>query len=150
MTDRYGHPRQSIFNRRHASAAASVAYSTSQHPPPPAAQQPQQPPPLSAQTRPIAQPPNAPGRALFRSQLTRRPPPKHGLHGGVDADGDTVVADEEDQDGEGIVVRDLNGDFELEEPPSLVVDDPEEIVLDMRQENESEFCIYGVLHAVRV
>lgn len=41
-------------------------------------------------------------------------------------------------DEDGIVVRDLNGDFELEEPPSLVVDDPEEIVLDMRQENESE------------
>ncbi|KAJ4423533.1 hypothetical protein N0V82_001858 [Gnomoniopsis sp. IMI 355080] len=133
MTDRYGHPRQSIFNRRHASAAASVAYSTSQHPPPPA----QQPP---AQTRPIAQPLNAPSRALFRSQLTRRPPPKHGLAGGVDADGDTVVADEEDQDVDGIVVRNLNGDFELEEPPSLVVDDPEEIVLDMRQENESEYC----------
>lgn len=137
MTDRYGHPRQSIFNRRHASAAASVAYSTSQHPPPSPAQQPQPP----AQTRPIAQPPNAPSRALFRSQLTRRPPPKHGLDGVVNADGDTVVADEEDQDADGIVVRNLNGEFELEEPPSLVVDDPEEIVLDMRQENESECCV---------
>lgn len=56
----------------------------------------------------------------------------------MDADGDTVVADEEDQDVDGIVVRDINGDFELEEPPSLVVEDPEEIVLDMRQENEKE------------
>ncbi|KAJ4388759.1 hypothetical protein N0V93_006219 [Gnomoniopsis smithogilvyi] len=143
MTDRYGHPRQSIFNRRHASAAASVAYSTSQHPPPPTTQQQQQQqqqfqPQLPAQPRSTAQPPNAPGRALFRSQLTRRPPPKHGLHGAVDADGDTVVADEEDQDVDGIVVRDINGDFELEEPPSLVVEDPEEIVLDMRQENEKE------------
>lgn len=143
MTDRYGHPRQSIFNRRHASAAASVAYSTSQHPPPPShPQQQQAQQPLAQQPRAI-QPPNAPGRSHFRSQLTRRPPPKHGLDGAVDADGDTVVADEEDHDDEGIVVRDLNGDFELEEPPSLVVEDPEEIVLDMRQENESK-CAAGL------
>lgn len=47
-------------------------------------------------------------------------------------------------DEDGIVVRDLNGDFELEEPPSLVVEDPEEIVLDMRQENESEFAALAV------
>lgn len=52
-------------------------------------------------------------------------------------------------DEDGIVVRDLNGDFELEEPPSLVVEDPEEIVLDMRQENESELqslLIFADLH----
>lgn len=153
MTDRYGHPRQSIFNRRHASAAASVAYSTSHHPPPQQQQQqpqpPQPPPPPPSSSvhpprggsGPTAQPPSAPGRSLFRSQLTRRPPPRHGLDGAVNADGDTVVVDDEEEDGggdDGIVVRDLNGDFELEEPPSLVVEDPDEIVLDLRQENESE------------
>lgn len=37
-----------------------------------------------------------------------------------------------------IVVRDKNGEVELDEPPTLVVDDPDEIALDMRQENESE------------
>lgn len=58
-----------------------------------------------------------------------------GLDGADDGDGDTVVV-EEDGDG-GIVVRDIHGEVELDEPPSLVVDDPDEIVLDMRQENES-------------
>lgn len=42
-----------------------------------------------------------------------------------------------DVDDGGIVVRDGDGNVELEEPPHLVVDDPDEIVLDIRQENES-------------
>lgn len=51
-----------------------------------------------------------------------------------DGNGNTVVVEE---DGAGIVVRNMHGEFELDEPPSLEVDDPDEIVLDMRQENES-------------
>lgn len=90
-------------------------------------------------------------RNLFQGQLTRRPPPGKGgvvvggggggglgLDGVDDGDGDTVVVDEEgDDDDGGIVVRGARGEVELDEPPCLAVDDPEEIVLDMRQENES-------------
>lgn len=46
--------------------------------------------------------------------------------------------EEEEGDDAGIVVRNANGEYEVEEPPSMVVDDPDEIVLDMRQENESK------------
>lgn len=147
MTDRYGHPRQTIFGRRHASAVASVSYSTSQHP----QQQAQhQPPPPSSSTATqglgmssssaaaaILQQPAR--RNLFQCQLTRRPPPGKGGAGADDGDEDTVVADEEcdDDDDGGIVVRGARGEVELDEPPCLAVDDPDEIVLDMRQENES-------------
>lgn len=150
MADRYGHPRQSIFGRRHASAAASVSYSTSQHPQHQQPQHPQQPhrhAGPSSSTAGQAQVSGVPVRRnLFQSQLTRRLPPGKnggaglglgGLDGADDGDGDTVVV-EEDGDGDGgIVVRDIHGEPELDEPPNLVVDDPDEIVLDLRQENES-------------
>lgn len=66
--------------------------------------------------------------------------------GGLDGadDDDTVVVDEEEEqdadegDG-GIVVRDVHGEVELDEPPFLAVEDPDEIVLDSRQENESKW-----------
>lgn len=163
MTDRYGHPRQSIFNRRHASAAARVSYSTSQHQqqqhhnhlPPPG--NPHVPALLGQQSAAAAAPSAGGRRNLFTSQLTRRlPPGARNVSGGgglgldgagddPDGDGDTVVAD--DGGDEGIVVRDINGDVELDEPPSLVVDDPDEIVLDMRQENESEWLMLAGLFA---
>ncbi|KAK7735613.1 hypothetical protein SLS53_007353 [Cytospora paraplurivora] len=58
---------------------------------------------------------------------------------GAAAGGLVGVMDVDDDDGSAdIVVRDKNGDVELDEPPALVVDDPEEIALDMRQENEKE------------
>lgn len=191
MTDRYGHPRQTIFGRRHASAAASVSYSTSQHPSQAPQQQhgaPSQHPSHHHMHHPSASgpahgpgagptvmssaaamgPPAAPAavrRNLFQSQLTRRPPPgkSSGVGGGgvgvagagvgvgglgvVGLDGadddDTVVVDEEEQDVDegdgGIVVRDVHGEVELDEPPFLAVEDPDEIVLDRRQENESKW-----------
>lgn len=166
MTDRYGHPRQSIFPpnaRRHASATASVAYSTSHHlqapqPPAPAAAQPAKTPAarhIRFQTTTAA--------AVRRSHLA---PARRGLDGcgAVDAAGDDdamVVDDYDEEDGEndgdggsgsgsgegdddgGIVVRNANGEYEVEELPSMVVDDPDEEVLDMRQENESK-CWYEV------
>ncbi|KAF3760262.1 hypothetical protein M406DRAFT_334940 [Cryphonectria parasitica EP155] len=149
MTDRYGHPRQSVFNRRHVSATASVSYSsttsTSQqhasHLPPPGNP--------NVPALPGQQPSTATGRRkMFTSQLTRRPPP--GRHGGAlgrgmsvdglggddDEDGETMVVEDDDDDE--IVVRDHNGEVALDEPPNLVVDHPDETVLDMRQENERE------------
>lgn len=151
MTDRYGHPRQSIFQpgRRHASATASVAYSTSQ-------QHQQQHP--SSQAPPAA-PVKPPRQVRFRSQITtarRHLAPAAGRRAAVDSDGDTLLVEEDDYDDdedeegegegegdedggdEGIVVRDADGEYEVEEPPSMVVDDPDEIVLDLRQENESK------------
>lgn len=61
-----------------------------------------------------------------------------------DEDAETLVVDEDDDDGS-IVVRGANGEVEVEEPPFLPVDDPDEIVLDMRQENESKsgLCFWG-------
>lgn len=61
--------------------------------------------------------------------------------GRFDGTGDEVAEDRVDRDEEDddIVVRDKNGEVELDEPPNLVVDDPDEIVLDMRQENESMY-----------
>lgn len=48
-----------------------------------------------------------------------------------------MEVEEDESASSDIVVRDKNGDVELDEPPVLVVDDPDEIALDMRQENES-------------
>ncbi|CAN8095438.1 unnamed protein product [Discula destructiva] len=192
MTDRYGHPRQSIFppGRRHASATASVAYSTSQqqqqqHPPhhyQSQQQHQQQQQQQQQQQHPQAHPPAAPAKPprsnhlQFRSSSQLAAPRRLAprglllLDGAVDSDGDTMVVedyycrgfgledpyvDDGDGDGDGdgddddddddrafgeqgIVVRNSNGDYEVEEPPSMVVDDPDEIVLDMRQENEKE------------
>lgn len=145
MTDRYGHPRQTVFGRRHASAAATVSYSDTRqaHPPaPPAAQQPQPggPAHLNASSNAGVR------RNLFQGQLTRRPtagpgsnnPNEPGAPGrNAGALGNMEVEEDESASSD-IVVRDKNGEVELDEPPTLVVDDPDEIALDMRQENESE------------
>ncbi|ROV92914.1 hypothetical protein VSDG_06412 [Cytospora chrysosperma] len=158
MADRYGHPRQTVFGRRHASAAATVSYSSV---PPHATnhQQPQEPSKLSSTTTTNAVPGPANTnnnninnnnnnnnvgirRNLFQSQLTRRPtgagPGETGL-GRLDGQcgglGGMEVEEDESASSD-IVVRDKNGDVELDEPPALVAFDPDEIVLDMRQENE--------------
>lgn len=155
MADRYGHPRQTVFGRRHASAAATVSYSSV---PPHATnqQQSQEPSKLSSTTTTNAVPgpattnnnnnTNNAGirRNLFQSQLTRRPtgagPGETGL-GRLDGQcgglGGMEVEEDESASSD-IVVRDKNGDVELDEPPALVAFDPDEIVLDMRQENEKE------------
>lgn len=57
---------------------------------------------------------------------------------GEDGSGEGDGEEEEGGNDGGIVVRNANGEYEVEEPPSMVVDDPDEIVLDMRQENESK------------
>lgn len=49
-----------------------------------------------------------------------------------------MEVEEDESASSDIVVRDKNGEVELDEPPTLVVDDPDEIALDMRQENEKE------------
>ncbi|KUI63891.1 hypothetical protein VM1G_10640 [Cytospora mali] len=165
MADRYGHPRQPIFGRRHASAAATVSYSSVMPPPP----HPHPPPSTSTSTshqhHPAREPtklsttstlpgpaPNNAGirRNLFQGQLTRRPtgtgPNEMGPGGGRfdgNCGGVVVVGGVEvDEDGSAassdIVVRDMNGNVELDEPPALVVDDPDEIALDLRQENEKQ------------
>lgn len=51
-----------------------------------------------------------------------------------------MEVEEDESASSDIVVRDKNGEVELDEPPTLVVDDPDEIALDMRQENESELA----------
>ncbi|KAG8158906.1 hypothetical protein KVR01_011349 [Diaporthe batatas] len=145
MTDRYGHPRQTVFGRRHASAAATVSYSDTRQAHPPAssaAQQAQQ----GAPAHPKSSSNAGVRRNLFQGQLTRRPTtgpgsnssgePGAGSRGAGDLDG--MEVEEDDSASSDIVVRDKNGEVELYEPPPLVVDDPDEIALDMRQENEKE------------
>lgn len=143
MTDRYGHPRQTVFGRRHASAAATVSYSDTRqtHPSaPPAAQQSQAGPSTTSSSNTGIR------RNLFQGQLTRRPTAGPGSSNPNEPVGTTrnagalgaMEVEEDESASSDIVVRDKNGEVELDEPPTLVVDDPDEIALDMRQENESE------------
>lgn len=72
-------------------------------------------------------------RNLFQSQLTRRPTPSSSnsaetLRLDVDVLSDTSE----------IVVRDQHGEIELGDPPTPILEDPEEVPVDDRQENESE------------
>ncbi|KAL8358320.1 hypothetical protein RB598_002875 [Gaeumannomyces tritici] len=71
-------------------------------------------------------------RNLFQSQLTRRPTPTSSGESEtlrLDADAPAESSD--------IVVRDKNGEVELDDPPTPPIDDPEEIALDPRQQSES-------------
>ncbi|KAL1881785.1 hypothetical protein Daus18300_000838 [Diaporthe australafricana] len=145
MTDRYGHPRQTVFGRRHASAAATVSYSDARQAHPPAAGAAQQPQP-GAPAHPASSSNTGIRRNLFQGQLTRRPTAGPGSNNpnepGAPARNATggMEVEEDESASSDIVVRDKNGDVELDEPPTLVVDDPDEIALDMRQENESELA----------
>ncbi|EJT80567.1 hypothetical protein GGTG_00562 [Gaeumannomyces tritici R3-111a-1] len=72
-------------------------------------------------------------RNLFQSQLTRRPTPTSSGESEtlrLDADAPAESSD--------IVVRDKNGEVELDDPPTPPIDDPEEIALDPRQQSEKE------------
>ncbi|KAL8363978.1 hypothetical protein RB601_009634 [Gaeumannomyces tritici] len=72
-------------------------------------------------------------RNLFQSQLTRRPTPTSSGESEtlrLDADASAESSD--------IVVRDKNGEVELDDPPTPPIDDPEEIALDPRQQSEKE------------
>lgn len=142
MTDRYGHPRQTVFGRRHASAAATVSYSDTRQPHPPAPSAAQQPQP-GGSTHQASSSNAGVRRNLFQGQLTRRPTagpgsnnPNEPSRNAGDLGG--MEVEEDESASSDIVVRDKNGEVELDEPPTLVVDDPDEIALDMRQENESE------------
>ncbi|KLU88332.1 hypothetical protein MAPG_07319 [Magnaporthiopsis poae ATCC 64411] len=76
-------------------------------------------------------------RNLFQSQLTRRPTPTSSGESEtlrLDADAD-IDAPAESAD---IVVRDKNGEVELDDPPTPPIDDPDEIALDPRQQSEKE------------
>ena len=71
-------------------------------------------------------------RNLFQTGLTRRPTP------GSSTSAETLRLDVDVQsESSDIVVRDKNGEIELEDPPTPPIDDPDEIALDARQENES-------------
>jgi hypothetical protein len=72
-------------------------------------------------------------RNLFQSQLTRRPTPTSSnsaetLRLDVDVLSDTSE----------IVIRDKNGEFEVGDPPTPPLEDPEEGALDDAQESERE------------
>lgn len=72
-------------------------------------------------------------RNLFQSQLTRRPTPTSSGEPEtlrLDADAPAESSD--------IVVRDKNGEVELDDPPTPPIDDPDEIALDPRQQSEKE------------
>ena len=72
-------------------------------------------------------------RNLFQSQLTRRPTPTSSAPGDafrLDADAQSESSD--------IVVRDKNGEVDLGELPPPSVEEPDEIPLDARQDNEKE------------
>lgn len=153
MTDRYGHPRQTVFGRRHASAAATVSYSDTRQPHPPTSSTAQQ-----SQQGPSAHPKSSSNagvrRNLFQGQLTRRPTTGPGSNNSNEPGGagrnagdlDDMEVEEDESASSDIVVRDKNGEVELDEPPTLVVDDPDEIALDMRQENESELRAMMMMH----
>lgn len=153
MTDRYGHPRQTVFGRRHASAAATVSYSDTRQPHPPAPSAAQQPQP-GGPSHPNSSSNAGVRRNLFQGQLTRRPttgpgssnPNEAGAPGRNAGDLGGMEVEEDESASSDIVVRDKNGEVELDEPPTLVVDDPDEIALDMRQENESELAAMMMHH----
>lgn len=75
-------------------------------------------------------------RNLFQSQLTRRPTPTNSSSN-TSAEtirlGDVEVLSDTSE----IVIRDKNGEFEVDDPPTPPLDDPEEGgALDEAQENE--------------
>ncbi|KAH8664097.1 hypothetical protein BX600DRAFT_291611 [Xylariales sp. PMI_506] len=72
-------------------------------------------------------------RNLFQSQLTRRPTPTSSTSAEtlrLDVD---VLSDTSE-----IVIRDKNGEFEMGDPPTPPMDDPEVEALDDMQETERE------------
>jgi hypothetical protein len=84
-------------------------------------------------------------RNLFQNQLTRRPTPSSsstsvetlrldGESASRMALGEPMDAHSESSE---LVIRDANGEVELEDPPTPPADDGDEVALDSRQENES-------------
>ncbi|KAK3328406.1 hypothetical protein B0T19DRAFT_442306 [Cercophora scortea] len=82
-------------------------------------------------------------RNLFQSQLTRRPTagssssapePTTTSTTGMRLDADVAPWDSSSD----IVIRDKNGEVELGDPPTPPIDEPDEVTLDARHENERE------------
>ncbi|KAI0005169.1 hypothetical protein F4779DRAFT_633571 [Xylariaceae sp. FL0662B] len=73
-------------------------------------------------------------RNLFQSQLTRRPTPTSSNNSAETLRLDVDVLSESSE----IVIRDKNGEFEVGDPPTPPLDDPDEGALDDAQENERE------------
>lgn len=72
-------------------------------------------------------------RNLFQGQLTRRPTPSSSNSA------ETLRLDSDAQsESSEIVIRDKNGEIEFDDPPTPLLDDPDEVALDSRQENEKE------------
>lgn len=73
-------------------------------------------------------------RNLFQSQLTRRPTPTSSS-----ASAETLRLDTDAQsESSEIVIRDQNGEIGLGNPSTPPLDDPDEVALDTKQENEKE------------
>ncbi|KAK3325422.1 hypothetical protein B0H66DRAFT_548275 [Apodospora peruviana] len=92
---------------------------------------------------------NSVRRNLFQSQLTRRPTVGTSSSGTSTSTStetlrlENIPAQQQSPEPSGpgssdIVIRDKNGDIDLLDPPTPPVDDPDEIALDTRQENEKE------------
>lgn len=76
-------------------------------------------------------------RNLFQSQLTRRPTASSSNSNEtlrLDVDGMSESSE--------IVVRDQHGEIELGDPPTPILEDPDEVPIDERQENESTFATF--------
>lgn len=70
-------------------------------------------------------------RNLFQSRLTRRPTPTSSNPSETSRMDTEIMSDSSD-----IVVRDQNGEFEIGDPPTPPLDEPEDDALDDVQENE--------------
>ncbi|TGJ86511.1 hypothetical protein E0Z10_g2221 [Xylaria hypoxylon] len=92
-------------------------------------------------------------RNLFQSQLTRRPTPTETTRPGAGDIANTSMTTSSStnsaetlrldvdvlSESSEIVIRDKNGEFEIEDPPTPPLDDPDdEVALDDAQENERE------------
>lgn len=75
-------------------------------------------------------------RNLFQGQLTRRPTAGTGSSSHA-ADALRLDADVRSDTSE-IVVRDQHGEIDLGDPPTPVLEEPEDLPLDDQQEHESE------------
>ncbi len=83
-------------------------------------------------------------RHLFQSQLTRRQTPAPSSSGKTLRLESIEPQPEEESSSSEIVVRDKNGDVELGDPPTPPMDDPDEVALDVRHENESKDTALGM------
>ncbi|KAK3685953.1 hypothetical protein B0T22DRAFT_235764 [Podospora appendiculata] len=80
-------------------------------------------------------------RNLFQSQLTRRPTAGSSSTSGAPETTTTTLrldADAHSDSSSDIVIRDKNGEVELGDPPTPPIDEPDEVALDARHENERE------------